>query len=208
MTKMAVTVVQHAVAYWPPNEKSARKPKIWVLYPDYKHSLLVKVASIREVVLGAPLRCYPAICMGNHFLLTGGKCHRGVSNEIQGLHRYCLCYFLPEGLTGGLNNAPRLWSPSTPMELNGAPEDALSANAEFVSFGKKLDHTVSNSSTFNAYVNDNIMLSMLYGGSSNLSLFPAYIISVLRGIYAYPDAATCGVFNSSSESCQTGFRGI
>lgn len=38
--------------------------------------------------------------------------------------------------TAGLNNAPPcLWSPTPPLELKGAPTDALSANAGFVSFG-------------------------------------------------------------------------
>lgn len=38
--------------------------------------------------------------------------------------------------TAGLNNAPLcLWSSSAPNELKDAPEQALSANAGFVSFG-------------------------------------------------------------------------
>lgn len=38
--------------------------------------------------------------------------------------------------SAGLNNAPPcLWSSSPPKELEGAPDEALSANAGFVSFG-------------------------------------------------------------------------
>lgn len=38
--------------------------------------------------------------------------------------------------TAGLNSAPScLWSPSPPPELEGAPAEALSANAGFVTFG-------------------------------------------------------------------------
>lgn len=43
--------------------------------------------------------------------------------------------------TAGLNNAPLcLWSPTPPLELKGAPAEALSANAGFVTIGtsKKL----------------------------------------------------------------------
>lgn len=42
----------------------------------------------------------------------------------------------------GLNNAPPcFWSPSPPLELKGAPAEALLANAGFVTFGNagKLD---------------------------------------------------------------------
>ena len=38
--------------------------------------------------------------------------------------------------TAGLNSAPScLWSPSPPPELEGAPAEALLANAGFVTFG-------------------------------------------------------------------------
>lgn len=38
--------------------------------------------------------------------------------------------------TAGLNNAPLcLWSPTPPLELKGAPAEALSANAGFVTIG-------------------------------------------------------------------------
>lgn len=38
--------------------------------------------------------------------------------------------------TAGLNNAPYcMWSPTPPLELKGAPDDALSVNAGFITFG-------------------------------------------------------------------------
>lgn len=44
--------------------------------------------------------------------------------------------FMEARRTAGLNNAPPcLWSSSPPQELEGAPDQALSANAGFVSFG-------------------------------------------------------------------------
>ncbi|KAJ0711557.1 putative arp2/3 complex subunit protein [Helianthus annuus] len=44
--------------------------------------------------------------------------------------------FVEARRTAGLNNAPLcLWSSSPPNELKDAPEQALSANAGFVSFG-------------------------------------------------------------------------
>lgn len=44
--------------------------------------------------------------------------------------------FVEARRTAGLNNAPPCsWSLSPPQELKGAPNDALSANAGFVTFG-------------------------------------------------------------------------
>lgn len=44
--------------------------------------------------------------------------------------------FVEARRTAGLNNAPPcLWSSSPPKELEGCPDEALSANAGFVSFG-------------------------------------------------------------------------
>lgn len=45
--------------------------------------------------------------------------------------------FVEARRTPGLNNAPScLWSPLPPRELKGASEEALSANAGFVTFGR------------------------------------------------------------------------
>lgn len=44
--------------------------------------------------------------------------------------------FVEARRTAGLNNAPLcLWSPTPPAELKGAPAEALSANAGFVTIG-------------------------------------------------------------------------
>lgn len=54
--------------------------------------------------------------------------------------------------TAGLSNAPPcLWSHSPPLELKGATDDALSANAGFVTFGK--NQTRLSRSTFSFVVN-------------------------------------------------------
>lgn len=154
---------------------------------------MVKLASVREVVLGAPLRL-----VLKHLSL------RTVAPDIDRLialvHRPKESFFLvPQAekvivmfpmrfndsidivlatsflqefvearLTPGLNNAPScLWSPSPPRELKGAPEEALSANAGFVTFvifprhveGKKLDRTVWSLLTFHAYVSYHVKCS-------------------------------------------------
>lgn len=47
--------------------------------------------------------------------------------------------------TAGLNNAPYcMWSPTPPLELKGAPDEALSVNAGFITFGnfKKLNNCI------------------------------------------------------------------
>lgn len=127
---------------------------------DEEHDLLVKVASLREVVLGAPLR-----------LVLGHLASREAATDIDELvalvHRPKESFFLlPEAdkvtvvfpmrfsdstdtvlatsflqefvearRTPGLNNAPPCyWSPSPPPELEGAPSLALTANAGFVTF--------------------------------------------------------------------------
>lgn len=160
---------------------------------EYKNALLAKIASVREVVLGAPLR-----------VILKYLASRTVAPDIDRLvalvHRPNESFFLvPQAdkvtvvfpmrfkdfidtvlatsflqefvearRTAGLNNAPPcLWSPSPPLELNGAPEEALSANAGFVSFvifprhveGKRLDRTVWNLSTFHAYVSYHVKCS-------------------------------------------------
>ncbi|GKB52623.1 actin-related protein 2/3 complex subunit 2A [Tanacetum coccineum] len=82
--------------------------------------------------------------------------------QTHNLYGLIIYEFVEARRTAGLNNAPAcLWSSSPPNELKEAPEQALSANAGFVSFvisprhveGKKLDKTVWSLSTFHAYVN-------------------------------------------------------
>ncbi|XVE48411.1 hypothetical protein DITRI_Ditri01bG0000300 [Diplodiscus trichospermus] len=154
---------------------------------EYKHALLVKVASVREVVLGAPLRVILKY-------LASRTVAPNIDRLVALVHRPNESFFLvPQAekvtvvfpmrfkdsidtvlatsflqefvesrRTAGLSNAPPcLWSLSPPLELKGATDDALSANAGFVTFvifprhveGKKLDRTVWNLSTFHAYVN-------------------------------------------------------
>ncbi|PRQ30240.1 hypothetical protein RchiOBHm_Chr5g0022461 [Rosa chinensis] len=160
---------------------------------EYKHALLVKIASVREVVLGAPLR-----------VILKQLASRTVASDIDPLvalvHRPKESFFLiPQAekvtvvfpmrfkdsidivlatsflqefvdarRTAGLNNAPYcMWSPTPPLELKGAPDEALSVNAGFVTFvvlprhveGKKLDRTVWSLSTFHAYVSYHVKCS-------------------------------------------------
>uniref|UniRef100_A0A803QF73 CRM domain-containing protein n=1 Tax=Cannabis sativa TaxID=3483 RepID=A0A803QF73_CANSA len=125
---------------------------------EYKHAILIKIASVREVVLGAPLR-----------LILKGLGSRMSASNIDRLvalvHRSKESFFLlpqAEKVTvvfpmrfkdsvdivlatsflqefvearraAGLNNAPLcLWSPTPPLELKGAPAESLSANAGFI----------------------------------------------------------------------------
>ncbi|KAJ6388335.1 hypothetical protein OIU77_026837 [Salix suchowensis] len=159
------------------------------LPPDEEHryALLVKIASVREVVLGAPLRV-----VLKH--LSSRTVIPGIDGLLAIVHRSKESFFLdpqPDKVTvvfpmrfkdsidiafatsflqefvearrtAGLNNAPScLWSPTPPLELKEAPAEALSANAGFVSFGnaKRLDRTVWNLSTFHAYVSYHVKCS-------------------------------------------------
>lgn len=160
---------------------------------EHKHALLVKIASVREVVLGAPLR-----------LILKQLASRTVAPNMDRLvaivHRPNESFFLVPQVgkvtvvfpmrfkdsidivlatsflqecvearrTAGLNNVPScLWSSSPPLELKGAPGEALLANAGFVTFvifprhveGKKLDRTVWSLSTFHAYVSYHVKCS-------------------------------------------------
>ncbi|XP_021300165.1 actin-related protein 2/3 complex subunit 2A isoform X5 [Herrania umbratica] len=165
------------------------------LSPDeeYRHALLVKVASVREVVLGAPLRVILKYLASrtiapdidrlvalvhrpneSFFLLPQAEKVTAVfpmrfKDSIDTvLATSFLQEFVESRRTAGLHNAPPcLWSHSPPLELKGATDDALSANAGFVTFvifprhveGKKLDRTVWNLSTFHAYVNYHVKCS-------------------------------------------------
>ncbi|XP_060169872.1 actin-related protein 2/3 complex subunit 2A isoform X2 [Lycium barbarum] len=133
---------------------------------EHKHALLTKIASVREVVMGAPLR---AVLKQ---LVT--RTVSDLGKPVALVHRPNESFFLvPQEFvearrTAGLNNAPPcLWSPSPPQELKEAFTETLSANAGFVSFvifprhveGRKLDRTVWNLSTFHAYVNYHVKCS-------------------------------------------------
>ncbi|CAN8303824.1 unnamed protein product [Cochlearia groenlandica] len=130
--------------------------------PDegYRNSLLTKLASIREVVMGAPLK-----------IIFKHLASRTVAPELDRLvaimHRPNETFFLvprADRVTvafpmrfkdsvdiilatsflkefvearraATLNNAPSCsWSPTAPQELEGAPTETLSANAGFVTF--------------------------------------------------------------------------
>lgn len=127
---------------------------------EYKHALLVKIASVREVVLGAPLRVVlkhlasrtVAPDINRPFALV----HRPKESFFlvpqaekvtvvfpmrfkDSIDTVLATSFLQEFVearrTAGLNNAPPcLWSPSPPLELRGTAGEALSANAGFVTF--------------------------------------------------------------------------
>lgn len=127
---------------------------------ERRHSLLVKIASVREVVLGAPLR-----------LILKGLATKSVAPDMAPLvalvHRPNESFFLsPQAgkvtvvfpmrfkdsidiilatsflkefvdarRGAGLSNAPLCtWSPSPPEELSSVPKETVSANAGFVSF--------------------------------------------------------------------------
>ncbi|XP_041027404.1 actin-related protein 2/3 complex subunit 2A-like isoform X1 [Juglans microcarpa x Juglans regia] len=132
------------------------------LPPDegYKHALLVKIASIRETVLGAPLRVIlkqlaartAASNMDRRFAIVHrpnesfflvpqvGKVTVMFPMRFKDsvdivLATSFLQEFVEARRTAGLNNAPScMWSPSPPLELKGAPAETLSANAGFVTF--------------------------------------------------------------------------
>ncbi|KAK6911262.1 Actin-related protein 2/3 complex subunit 2 [Dillenia turbinata] len=127
---------------------------------DRRHALLVKISSIREVVLGAPLRVilkslasrtvasdidrYLALVhrpMESFFLIPQAEKVTVVypmrfkdSIDIV-LAKSFLQEFVEARRTAGLNSAPPcLWSSSAPKELSEAPAEALAVNAGFVSF--------------------------------------------------------------------------
>ncbi|URE04520.1 Actin-related protein 2 3 complex subunit [Musa troglodytarum] len=161
---------------------------------EQRQALLVKIASVREVVLGAPLR----FVLKNLATKTVAPemdqlialVHRPKESFFllpQQAEKVTVIYpmrfqdstdivlatsFLQELIesrrTAGLNNAPScMWSPSPPLELKGAPAQALTANAGFVTFvifprhveGKKLDRTVWSLLTFHAYVSYHVKCS-------------------------------------------------
>ncbi|KAF5475377.1 hypothetical protein F2P56_007186 [Juglans regia] len=160
---------------------------------EYRHALLVKIASVRETVLGAPLRVILK-------QLASRTVASNMDRLVAILHRPNESFFLVPRIekvtvvfpmrfkdsidivlatsflqefvearrTTGLHNAPScLWSASAPLELKGAPAEALLANAGFVTFvifprhveGKKLDRTVWSLSTFHAYVSYHVKCS-------------------------------------------------
>ncbi|XP_077251031.1 arp2/3 complex, 34 kD subunit p34-Arc isoform X2 [Tasmannia lanceolata] len=144
---------------------------------DQRHALLVKIASVREVVLGAPLR-----------VILKHLASRTVAPDVDHLvalvHRPKESFFLipqAERVTivypmrfkdsidivlatsflqefvearrsAGLNNAPPcLWSPSPPLELRAI----FPRHVE----GRKLDRTVWSLLTFHAYVSYHVKCS-------------------------------------------------
>lgn len=156
------------------------------LPPDNKQALLVKVASIREVVLGAPLRVVlkrllsrtavpdtdgPVALVHSpmeSFYLIPQADKVTVVFPMQfkdsvdtTLATSFLQEFVEARRTGGLNNSPPcLWSPTPPQELKGIPAESLSANAGFVSFV-----------IFSRHVEG----SKLDRTAWSLSTFPAYV---------------------------------
>ncbi|PRQ22106.1 hypothetical protein RchiOBHm_Chr6g0246611 [Rosa chinensis] len=163
----------------PPDEGSTSS------FSKYKHALLVKIASVREVVLGAPLRVILKLLASRTVASNIDPLVALVHRPKESFFPYSsekvtvvfpmrfkdsidivlatsfLQEFVDAKCTAGLNNAPYcMWSPTPPLELKGAPDEALSVNAGFVAFvvlprhveGKKLDRTVWSLSTFHAYV--------------------------------------------------------
>ncbi|KAF8025414.1 hypothetical protein BT93_F2292 [Corymbia citriodora subsp. variegata] len=127
---------------------------------ERRQALLVKIASVREIVLGAPLRA-----LLKH--LTSKTISSDMDRLVALVHRPNESFFVIPQMekvivvfpmrfkdsidtvlatsflqefvqarrTAGLNNAPPcLWSSSPPLELKKAPAEASLANAGFVSF--------------------------------------------------------------------------
>lgn len=127
---------------------------------EQKHAILVKIASVREVVLGAPLRVFlrnlasRAVAsdidkvvalvhrpMESFFILPQvGKVTvvfpmRFKDSTDTVLATSFLQEFVEARRSASLNSAPPCsWSASPPQELKGASPEALSANAGFISF--------------------------------------------------------------------------
>ncbi|CAL5346619.1 actin-related protein 2/3 complex subunit 2A [Camellia sinensis] len=127
---------------------------------EYRNTLLVKIASVREVVMGAPLRVVlkrltsRAVAQDTDQLVA--LVHRPMESFFLAplaekvtvvfpmrfkdstdtvLATSFLQEFVEARRTAGLSNAPPCsWSPSPPLELKDAPAEALSTNAGFVSF--------------------------------------------------------------------------
>ncbi|GER39473.1 actin-related protein 2/3 complex subunit [Striga asiatica] len=160
---------------------------------EHKQALLVKIASIREVVQGAQLRA-----ILKQLITRGAKSN--LNQPVSIVHRPNESFFVVSQVdkvivifpmrfrdsvdtvlatsffqefvearrTAGLNSAPPChWSASPPQELEGVPDDALSANSGFISFvifprhveGRKLDRTVWSLTTFHAYVSYHVKCS-------------------------------------------------
>lgn len=125
-----------------------------------KNNLLLKIASVREVVLGAPLRQI-LICLASRTVAPNTEqlvalVHRPMEAYFlapradkvtvvfpmkfkDSIDTIVATSFLQEFVEArrapGLSNAPPCsWSTSPPSELNGVPVEELSANAGFVSF--------------------------------------------------------------------------
>ncbi|KAG6542247.1 hypothetical protein Mapa_016375 [Marchantia paleacea] len=158
--------------------------------------LITKLASLRSVVLGAPLReilkhlatktvapdadrlvalmhrpreSYFVIPQAEKVTVVFPMRFKDSNDVILGTS--FLQEFMEARRSPGLNTAPPcVWSPSPPLELKGAPGQALDANAGFVSFvifprhveGDKLDKSVWILSTFYAYVSYHIKCSKAF----------------------------------------------
>ncbi|XP_027346511.1 actin-related protein 2/3 complex subunit 2A [Abrus precatorius] len=127
---------------------------------EQRHALLVKVASVREVVLGAPLRVIlehlasrtvvpdmdPLVALVHRPNESFFLFHQADKVTVVYPMRFndsidivlatsFLQEFVEARRTAGLNNTPPCsWSLTPPMELKGVSPDALSANAGFVTF--------------------------------------------------------------------------
>ncbi|OAE19498.1 hypothetical protein AXG93_4794s1100 [Marchantia polymorpha subsp. ruderalis] len=167
------------------------------LYADgLADQLITKLASLRSVVLGAPLReilkhlatktvapdadrlvalmhrpreSYFVIPQAEKVTVVFPMRFKDSNDVILGTS--FLQEFMEARRSPGLSTAPPcVWSPSPPLELKGAPGQALDANAGFVSFvifprhveGDKLDKSVWILSTFYAYVSYHIKCSKAF----------------------------------------------
>ncbi|CAH9113766.1 unnamed protein product [Cuscuta epithymum] len=127
---------------------------------DHKHHLLVSIAAVREVVMGAPLRAVlndlalrtvpsdteKVIALVHRpnesfFLLPQAENVTAIfpmrfNDSIDTiLATSFLQEFVEARRTAGLHNAPPcFWSPSLPQELEGVVNEALTANAGYFSF--------------------------------------------------------------------------
>ncbi|XP_019151505.1 PREDICTED: actin-related protein 2/3 complex subunit 2A [Ipomoea nil] len=127
---------------------------------DHKNALLVKIASVREVVMGAPLRAVLKNLVSRTVPSSSEKLISLVHRPNESfflvpqidkvtaifpmrfndsvdtvLASSFLQEFVEARRTAGLNNAPPcFWSPSAPQELEGVVNEATSANAGYFRF--------------------------------------------------------------------------
>ncbi|RYR27399.1 hypothetical protein Ahy_B01g051433 [Arachis hypogaea] len=199
---------------------------------DQRQSFLVKIASVREVVLGAPLRVIlkhlasrtvapdidPLVALVHRpresFFLVPKADKVTVVYPMRfndSIDTVLATSFLQEFVearrTAGLHNTPPCsWSLTPPQELKEVSADALLANAGFVTFVIFPRHVEGPKLDRTVWNLSTFHAYVSYHVKmSDPSLHYAYL-TVFRRIYAYTDAASSGILDSGFGSCQTRSR--